>query len=107
MLWASGYPSTVGTVDQAFGTGTKNAVKLFQTANSVTSDGVVGSGTYDKFEDYTMNTGFQARRYQNSGSTTYLVDYGQYPNGSGGYVEYDLMNYYNNTLVKAGTVYSY
>ncbi|MVP01336.1 peptidoglycan-binding protein [Paenibacillus lutrae] len=36
------------TADGAFGSGTETAVKKFQTANSLTSDGIVGSATWSK-----------------------------------------------------------
>ncbi|WP_339185469.1 peptidoglycan-binding domain-containing protein [Paenibacillus sp. FSL R5-0701] len=45
-LWSSGYQSTVGTVDRNFGSGTTSAVKSFQTKEGLTSDGVVGNGTW-------------------------------------------------------------
>ncbi|MCZ8521017.1 MULTISPECIES: peptidoglycan-binding protein [Paenibacillus] len=36
------------TADGAFGTGTESVVKRFQSANSLTSDGIVGSATWSK-----------------------------------------------------------
>lgn len=48
---------SVGTIDSIFGTNTKNAVILFQQANSINADGIVGEQTWNKlFNDKSITT---------------------------------------------------
>lgn len=45
---------SLGKVDGDFGTNTENAVKQFQTDNSLTVDGIVGKNTWDALENSTL-----------------------------------------------------
>ncbi|WP_082655289.1 peptidoglycan-binding domain-containing protein [Paenibacillus sp. 32O-W] len=106
-LWSSGLSATVGTVDEVFGSGTKNGVIEFQEDNGLSGDGVVGSGTWGALESYTTNLDFNSRLYRNPGSTTYQTYYSLLPDGAGGqsysyYLEYRSNGY----VVASGVVWS-
>ncbi|WP_256336725.1 peptidoglycan-binding protein [Paenibacillus sp. OK060] len=105
-LWSSGYQNTVGTVDGSFGSGTTSAVKSFQTAEGLTSDGVVGNGTWSKLDNYMVYNTANSRFYRNSGSTTYQTYYLMLADGSRTILNYFLEYRSNRNTVKSGTVFS-
>lgn len=56
ILWADGYLGKCGSsgVDGRFGTGTKNATYSWQGGRGLTADGIVGSNTWGKADNYNV-----------------------------------------------------
>lgn len=105
-LWSSGYSATVGTIDGSFGTKTTTAVKAFQTANNLTSDGIVGSVTWSKFDSYCVYTTQTDKVYLNPGSTTYQTNYTARNDGAGNLtVNWYLTYRSNGAIVNSGYVF--
>ncbi|MGG3506574.1 peptidoglycan-binding domain-containing protein [Paenibacillus lautus] len=104
-LYAYGFQSTVGSIDGSFGSGTTSAVRSYQTKKGLTSDGVVGSGTWNNMNISVTTEVFNYRFYLWSGdSTTYWVQY-QHPGGNTSSLQYSLMYKSNNQVINSGNVY--
>ncbi|MBA9084169.1 peptidoglycan hydrolase-like protein with peptidoglycan-binding domain [Fontibacillus solani] len=102
-LYAFGLSGTVGSIDGSYGANTVTAVKSFQTSESLTSDGKVGSATWNAMSYYTTVTVTDYEFYLwTPSSTTYWVNY---VNQSGGGLKYYLTYKSNNSVVNSGTVY--
>ncbi|WP_433946987.1 peptidoglycan-binding domain-containing protein [Paenibacillus sp. SN-8-1] len=102
-LYAFGQSAKVGTIDGSYGSGTTSAVKAFQSGEGLTSDGIVGSGSWNKMSEYTTVETYNGSFYLWTGkSTTYWVDY---INQSGGGLKYYLRYKSDSSLVGSGTVY--
>ncbi|MGC6585135.1 peptidoglycan-binding domain-containing protein [Paenibacillus sp. Dod16] len=104
-LWASGYQSTVGTIDGSFGSGVTSAVKAFQSREGLTADGVVGSGSWNAMNKYvsTLVTDYEFE-FRSPYSSTYYVTY-VHSSGSTSTLNYYLKYKSNHSIVNSGRVY--
>ncbi|WP_222125854.1 peptidoglycan-binding protein [Paenibacillus sp. Y412MC10] len=104
-LWASGYQSTVGSIDGSFGAGVTSAVKAFQSREGLASDGVVGSGSWNAMNKYvtTVVTDYEFY-FWGPHSTTYYVSY-VHPGGNTSTLNYYLQYKSNSSTVNSGRVY--
>ncbi|MPY20061.1 peptidoglycan-binding domain-containing protein [Paenibacillus glucanolyticus] len=104
-LWAYGYQSTVGSVDGSFGSGVTSAVRAFQTKFGLTSDGVVGSGTWNRMSQNVVTEATDYIFYLDTPySSTYWVNY-YHPGANTSTLNYDLMYKGGNSTVNTGRVY--
>ncbi|GIP44048.1 hypothetical protein J45TS6_25070 [Paenibacillus sp. J45TS6] len=103
-LYCFGLQSTVGSIDGSFGTGTFNAAKSFQSSHKLTSDGIVGSGTWNKMSSYTIvevpDVSFSLWTGE---SSTYWAMYANKNNNAN--LSYQLLYKSNNAVVNSGSVY--
>ncbi|WP_127595850.1 peptidoglycan-binding domain-containing protein [Paenibacillus lautus] len=98
------YQSPVGSVDGSFGSGVTSAVRTFQTKFGMTSDGVVGSGTWNRMSQNVITEATDYIFYLHTPfSSTYWVYY-MHLGGSTSFLIYDLMYKSNNTTVSTGRV---
>jgi len=66
-----------GNIDGIFGSGTRSAVMSFQSSNTLTADGVVGTNTWGKIQLYQTYYGVPSHNRWDIGSSYY--DYARYP----------------------------
>lgn len=104
-LWAFGYQSTVGSVDGSFGAGVTSGVKAFQSREGLTSDGVMGSGSWTRMSNYVVTevTDYSFNLWTPH-SSTYWVTY-VHPGGNTSTLNYNLLYKSNNSTVNSGRVY--
>lgn len=102
-LWASGYSSTVGTVDQIFGSATRSGVINFQRKYGLATDGIVGRGTWGKMDQMTSKINGGMRVFRGS-SSSYQVDYIE-GNSFGGANTYVLRNSNTGAYIKTGQMW--
>lgn len=82
-LWASGYRSTVGSVDEIFGSATRSGIINYQRAYGLTADGIAGRATWGRMDQQTRNHSSTFRTYNGTSSSGYYVEY-QGASGSAG-----------------------
>lgn len=103
-LWSTGMYATVGSVDEAFGSGTYNGVRQFQSKYGLGVDGVAGGQVWTKMESFTVNVDLRTRQYSNPNSSTYKTQFYTYADTHNSYVAYRLHNKSTNGVVKYGSV---
>ncbi|UOQ48437.1 peptidoglycan-binding protein [Gracilibacillus caseinilyticus] len=107
-LWATGYQTATGSVDELYGSRTNQGVKYFQNKYGLSADGIVGSNTWHRFELYTYDRPNNKRVYSNTGSSIYEVRYATYALGGQSFsVNYYLYNTSTESTEASGSVYNY
>lgn len=79
-LHSSGIQSATGPIDGIFGAGTNSGVRIYQDAEGLGVDGIVGPNTWGHMEAY-ASSGINNRVYDHPGSAIYTGYYSIYGGG--------------------------
>lgn len=105
-LWAQGYRSTVGSVDEIFGSATRSGVLSYQRKYGLTADGIVGRGTWGKMDAQTRNHSKLFRTYNGTSTSGYYVEYQGASGGPGSGNNYYLRRSSDNEWMAIGTMWT-
>ncbi|MEI3598128.1 MULTISPECIES: peptidoglycan-binding domain-containing protein [unclassified Oceanobacillus] len=101
-LWASRFQTVTGSVDEIFGSGTRQGVINFQRSYGLSADGIVGQGTWGQMEKHTRNLDDFHRVYKDTSATYRVVYAGGTPGGAN---DYHLENTATGRTIKWGTMW--